>query len=213
MMTFNDIYAVSIHLGQQISMEELKKSFPSLNESVRKCLIGNKVIHVNDASSFTDDRWKTLSSLIKTWSSVVVLIDHQYYGYIQVHEPIGYRKTTFFKQHCSGNCRPAFGRHFLIHKLKDNEADKRGAEGARISTNARRSRSTCNSFRHWEHKTVSTNFFVCSEIRRCDSSVYNEGELGVTEYKGPRGRLMDVANAIAATNTVDLLTESVKIWM
>ena len=56
MMTFNDIYAVFIHLGQQISMEELKKSFQSLNESVRKCLIGNKVIHVNNASSFTDDR-------------------------------------------------------------------------------------------------------------------------------------------------------------
>ena len=213
MMTFNDIYAVFIHLGQQISMEELKKSFQSLNESVRKCLIGNKVIHVNNASSFTDDRWKMLSSLIKTWSSVVVLIDHHYYGYIQVHEPVGYRKTTFFKQHCSGNCRPAFERHFLIHKLKDNEADKGGTEGARISTNTRSSSTTCNSFRHWKHKTVSTNFFVCSEIRRCDSSVYNEGELGVTEFKGPRGRLMDVVNAIAETNTVDLLTESVKIRM
>ena len=213
MMTFNDIYAVFIHLGQQISMEELKKSFQSRNESVRKCLIGNKVIHVNNASSFTDDRWKMLSSLIKTWSSVVVLIDHHYYGYIQVHEPVGYRKTTFFKQHCSGNCRPAFGRHFLIHKLKDNEADKRGTEGARISTNTRRSSTTCNSFRHWKHKTVSTNFFVCSEIRRCDSSVYNKGELGVTEFKGPRGPLMDVVNAIAETNTVDLLTESVKIRM
>ena len=89
-------------------MEEL---FLSVNQSVEKCLICIKDIRAND-------RWKTLTNLAKTWSNVVLPIDHQYYEYTQVHELIGDRKTTFCEQHRSGNCRPAFGRHSLISKLK-----------------------------------------------------------------------------------------------
>ena len=66
---------------------------------------------------------------------MVLPIDHQYYEYRQVHELIGDKKNNpaFCKQYCSANCRPAFGRHSLINKLKkDNEAYKpwAGAAGA-----------------------------------------------------------------------------------
>ena len=36
-------------------MEELKKPFLSVNQSARKCLICNKDIPANDASSLTDE--------------------------------------------------------------------------------------------------------------------------------------------------------------
>ena len=82
-----------------------------------------------------DDGWKTLMNLAKTWSSVVLPIDLQYYEYMQVHELIGDRKTNFCKQHQSRNCCPALGRHSLVNKLKkDNEAEKPGAEAATAST-------------------------------------------------------------------------------
>ena len=62
-------------------MEELEKPFLSVNQSVGKCLICNKNIRANDASSLTYDGGKTLTNLVKTWRSVVLLIDHQYYEY------------------------------------------------------------------------------------------------------------------------------------
>ena len=99
-----------------------------------KYLICNKDIRANDASSWTDDGWKTLMNLAKTWSSVILPIYHQYYEYTYVHELIGVRKTTFCKQSRSGKCCSAFARHSLINKLKkDNEADKPGTEGAAAS--------------------------------------------------------------------------------
>ena len=116
-------------------MEKLKKSFLSVNQSVGKYSICNKDIWVNGASSLTDDGWKTLTNLAKTWSSVILPTDHQYYEYTQVHELIVYIKATFCKQHGSGYYRPAFRRHTIINKLmKDNEADKPGIETAAAST-------------------------------------------------------------------------------
>ena len=67
-------------------MEEHKKPFLSVNQGVGKCLICNKDIRANDASSLTDGGWKTLTNLAKTWSSVVLPIDHQYCEYTQVRE-------------------------------------------------------------------------------------------------------------------------------
>ena len=56
----DDIHAVLIHLGQQLNIYgELKKPFLSVNQSMGKCLICNKDISANDASSLTDDGWKT----------------------------------------------------------------------------------------------------------------------------------------------------------
>ena len=92
-------------------MEELKTLFLSVNQSVAECLICNKNICANYASSLTDDKWKTLMNLVKTWSSVVLPNDHQYYEFTQAHELILDRKTAFCKQQRSENCRPAFGRH------------------------------------------------------------------------------------------------------
>ena len=110
-------------------MEELKKPFLSVNQIVGKCFTCNKVICANDSSSLTDDKWKTFTNLIKTWSSVVLSFDDQYYEYKQVHEPIGDIKETFCKQYPCGNCRLPFARRKLINKLKiDNEADKSGTE-------------------------------------------------------------------------------------
>ena len=83
-------------------MEELKQPFLSVNQSVGKCLICNKDIRANDESSLTDDRWRTLMNLAKTWSSVVLPIDNQYCEYRQVHELMCDRKTTFCKQIAAG---------------------------------------------------------------------------------------------------------------
>ena len=55
--------------------------------------------------------------------------------------------------------------------------------------------------------------FACNEICPCDSNGYNEGELGVCEFKSAEDWLLDAANAIGRINTVDLLTENVKIWV
>ena len=66
-------------------MEELEKLLLSVNQIVGKCLICNKDMRVNDASSLTDGGWKTLTNLVKTWRSLVLQIDHQYYEYTQVH--------------------------------------------------------------------------------------------------------------------------------
>ena len=110
-------------------MEELKKPFLSLNQIVGKHLICNKDICVNNASSLTDDAWKTLTNLAKTRSSLILPIDHQYYQYKLVHVIIAESKTAFCKQNHSGNCCPAFGRHPLIDKLKiKNEGNKPGTE-------------------------------------------------------------------------------------
>ena len=112
-------------------MEELKKPFLSLNQIVGKHLICNKDICANNASSLTDDVWKTLTNLAKTRSSLVLPIDNQYYEYTLVHVIIAESKTAFCKQNHSGNCFPAFGRHPLINKLKiKNEGNKPGTEAA-----------------------------------------------------------------------------------
>ena len=92
--------------------------FLSVSQSVGKCLICNKDIRANDASSLRDDGWKTLTDLANTWGSVVLPIDHQYEEYPQVHELMGDRKTLFYKQYRSRNCHPPFGRHLLINQLK-----------------------------------------------------------------------------------------------
>ena len=98
-------------------MEKIKKPFMYVNQSVGKCLICNKDIRVNDASSLTYDGWKMLAKLAKTWSSVVLPIDHQYYKHTQVHELISDRKKAFCKQHCSKNYKETFGRHSKINEL------------------------------------------------------------------------------------------------
>ena len=158
----------------------------------------------------------------KTWSSVVLSINHQYYEYTQTHELIGDRKTTFYKQHCSGNCCPAFERHSSINKLKkDNEADKLGTEAAAASTLlpsdasllGPRSSTTTTHSSTGNRKLFEQICFVYNEIRPCNSTAYNEGELRVCEFKSAGDWLMDAANAISKTNTVDLFTENVKIRM
>ena len=53
-------------------MEDFKKPFLSVNQTMGKFFICNKVIHVNNALSLTDDGWKTLTNLVKIWSSVVL---------------------------------------------------------------------------------------------------------------------------------------------
>ena len=77
-------------------MEELKKPFLSVNQSVGKCLICNKDICANDASRLTH-KWNTLTNLARIRSNVVLLIDHKYHKYMQIHELIGDRKTAFCK--------------------------------------------------------------------------------------------------------------------
>ena len=139
-----------------------------MNQSVGKCLICNKDIRANDESSLTDDGWRTLMNLAKTWSSVVLPIDNQYCEYRQVHELMCDRKTTFCKQNRSRSCRLAFGRHSLINKLKkDNEADKPGAEAGAALTSlpsdaslvSPRSSTTRTHSRTGNTKTVRTNLF------------------------------------------------------
>ena len=153
---------------------------------------------------------------------MILPIYHQYYEYTQVHEITGDRKATFRKKHRSGSCRLAFGKHSLINKLKKgNEADKPGAEVASASTllpsdatllsprsSTTRTRSSSRNTKQFEQIC-----FVCNEIRPWDSNAYNEGKLGVCKFKSAEYWLMDAVNAIAETNTVDLLTENVKIWM
>ena len=78
-------------------MEKLKKTFLSANQSVEKCLTSNKGISARDASKLTNGEWKTLTDLAKSWSSVVLPIDHHYYEYMQVHQQIGDRKIVFGK--------------------------------------------------------------------------------------------------------------------
>ena len=85
------------------------KTFPICKSKRGKILIYNKDIRGNDAS-LTNGEWKTLTNFVKTWNSVVVPINHQYYEYTQVHELISDRKTAFWKQNRRGNSRSAFGR-------------------------------------------------------------------------------------------------------
>ena len=185
-------------------MEELEKSFLSVNQSVGKCLICNKNIRANDASSLTDDEWKKLTNLVKTWRSVVLLIDHQYYEYTQVHELIGNRKTAFCKQYLSRNCRPTFERHSLINKLKkDNETDLPGAEAATTLTSlpldasllSLRSSTTRTQSSTGNTKQFEQIYLTCNKICPCDSNAYNEGGWGVCEFKSARDRLMGAPNA------------------
>ena len=131
-------------------------------------LICNKDIRTKVASSLTYDGWKTLTSLVKTSSSGVLPISHQYYKYTLVHELIGDRDAAFCKQYRNWNCWLAFGRHSLINKLKkDNEADKPGAEAGAALTSLPsdaslvnpRSSTTRTHSRTGNTKTVRTNLF------------------------------------------------------
>ena len=152
---------------------------------------------------------------------MVLPVGHQCCEYTQVHELIGNRKTTFCKHHRSGNCCPAFGRHSINQLKKDNEVDKPGAEAAAASTSfpsdayllsprssTTRTRSSTGNIKQFEQIC-----FACNEICPCDSNAYEEGKLGVCEFKSAGDRLMDTANAIGEINTVDLVTKSVKIRM
>ena len=94
-------------------MEELKKPLLFVDQNMEKFLICNKGIRANDASIFTGGWWKTLTNLVKTWSSVVLPVDCHYYEYTPIHELIDDRKTAFYKQYCCGSCRPASGRHLI----------------------------------------------------------------------------------------------------
>ena len=188
-----------------------------------KCFICNKDICANDASSLTNDGWKTLTQLAKTWSSVVLPIDHQYYEDTQFRELIGDRKTAFCKQHRSGHCRPAFGSHSLFNKLKnDNGADKPGTEAAAASTllplntsllnprsNKTRTHSSTGNTKKFEQIC-----FPSHEKCPCDSHAYNEDELGVCEFKSEREWLTGAANTSGERNSVNIIAENVRtrIW-
>ena len=101
---------------------------------------------------------------------------------------------------------------------KDNEVDKSGTEAAAASmslpSNASllspRSSTTRTHSSTGNTKQFKQICFAYNEIRPCDSNAHNESELGVCEFKSAGDRLMD---AIRETNTVDLLTENVKIRM
>ena len=119
------------------------------------------------------------------------------------------QKKTFCKQHCIGNCHPAFGRHSLINKLKkDNEADKSGTEAAAAPTSlpsdasllSPRSSTTRSHSSTGSRKQFEQICFVCNEIRPCDPNAYNESGLGVCELKSAGDWLMDAASAIGETN-------------
>ena len=192
-----------------------------MTQSVGKRLICSKDIRANDALSLTDDEWKTLTNLAKTWSSEVLPINRQYYEYTQVYELIVDRKPTFSKQHRSKNFRPVFRRHSLISKLKKgNESDKSGAEAAAASMSfpsdaplvSARSSTTRTHSSTGNKKQFEKICFACNEIHPYDFNVYNEGELRVCEFKSDSGDLlMDAANAIGKTNTVNLLKENVEV--
>ena len=52
---------------------------------------------------------------------------------------------------------------------------------------------------------------ACNKIGPCNFNVFSEGYLGAFELESARDWLMDAANAISETNTVDLLAENRKI--
>ena len=188
-----------------------------MNESLGKCLICNKDIRANDGSNLTDDRWKTLTNLVKTWSSLVLPIDHQYYMYIQLHELISDRKIAFCKHYHSGNGRPAFGTHSLINQLKkDNEADKASTKAATGSTSLRSDTSLLSSrssTNRTHSRTGNTKEFeqicsACNEICPCDSHAQEEGALGVCEFKSAGDRLIIVYRSNAY-----FLNELLQDWL
>ena len=158
-------------------------------------LICNKDIRTKVASSLTYDGWKALTSLVKTWSSGVLPIDHQYYKYTLVHELIGDREAAFCKQYRNWNCWLAFGRHSLINKLKKgNEADKPSTEAASFLSPKSRTIRTCSSTGNT--KQIEQICFVCNEIHPCYSNAYNEGGWVICELKSAGDQLMDAVNAI-----------------
>ena len=57
-------------------MDKLSKRFLSENQIVGKRLICNKDIRAIDASGLTHNIRKTLTNVVKTWSGVVLPIDH-----------------------------------------------------------------------------------------------------------------------------------------
>ena len=142
---------------------------------------------------------------------MVLLIDHKYHKYTQVHELIGDRKAALCKQYHSGNCCPAFGRHSLINKLKkDNEADKHGMEAAAASTSlpldaslvSLRSSTTRTHSSTGNTKQFEQICLFCGEICPCNSSPYNKGGCGVCKFKSAGDWLMNAVNAIDKTNDI-----------
>ena len=156
-------------------------------------------------------------TLQKTWSTVFLPIDHQYYEYKHLHEQISDRKTVFSKRHRSGNCRPAFGRHSLINKLKkDNEADKSGTEAATASTSipldvsllSPRSSTTRTPASTGNTKQFEQICFGYTEICPCGTNAYHEGKFGVCEFKSAVDRLMDAANAFGEIGKLSLCSKA-----
>ena len=90
-------------------MKKLKKPFLFVNQSEGKCLICNKDKSANDKG------WKNLTNLAKTWSSVVLSIDHQYY---EVHELIGDKKQPSVSNIARRVVVRLLRHIFLINKLK-----------------------------------------------------------------------------------------------
>ena len=59
--------------------------------------------------SLTDDEWKTLTNLVKTWSSAALAIDHQYYEYTQAHELVVIKKQPSVSNIAAGIVVRIFG--------------------------------------------------------------------------------------------------------
>ena len=150
-----------------------------MNQSTEKCLICNKDIRPNDASSMTDDGWKTQTNLAKTWSSMVLPINHQNIEYTQVHERIcEFGRHSLIRRHWN----LGFGNWWIWKtQKKDNEADTPGAEAAAASklipsyssllsprSSTTRTHSSTENTKQFERIC-----FFCNEIRPCDSNSYS----------------------------------------
>ena len=138
------------------------------------------------------------------------------YEYTQVHELIGDRKTTFCKPYRSKKFHATFGSHSFINKLKNgNAADKPDVEAIAASKSLPSNASLLSS-RYSTTRTHSSTgnikefgqvCFSCNEIRPCNSNAYNEGELGVCEFKSPGDRLRDAAKGIDRANDLYIVKQ------
>ena len=170
-------------------MEKLKKPFLFVNQSEGKCLICNK------DKSANDKWWKTLTNLTKTWSSVVLPIDHQYY---EVHEVIGDRKQPSVSNIARRVVVRLLGDTLLINKLKKERIMKLISLARKLQPYRRRFHrmQLC-----WARDPVQLEqpvqalimqiCFVCNEIRPYDSTTNNKGGYGAFECKSVGDRLKD----------------------
>ena len=170
-------------------MEKLKKPFLFVNQSEGKCLICNKDKSANDKG------WKTLTNLAKTWSSVVLPIDHQYY---EVHELIGDKKRPSVSNIARRVVVRLLGDTLLINKLKKERIMKLISLARKLQPYRRRFHrmQLC-----WARDPVQLEqpvqalvmqiCFVCNEIRSYDSNTNNKGGYGAFECKSVGDRLKD----------------------